>query len=109
MSNAQPQCISLFGRLLFALVLGAIAPCSAIAQTTLEQAKSDAVTIAIANEPPYAFMDTDGSPTGTGPELDKAILQEAGVTQFSGAVMEYGAMMVLSHCLASGRAENRAR
>ncbi|MER8440679.1 ectoine/hydroxyectoine ABC transporter substrate-binding protein EhuB [Mesorhizobium sp. M1312] len=83
---------SRFGRLLFTLAVTAAAPCFAVAQT-LEQAKSDGVTIAIANEPPYAFMGADGSPTGAGPELDKAILGEVGITRFSGQVMEYGAMI----------------
>lgn len=83
---------SRYGCMLFALTMIAAAPCLAVAQT-LEQARSDGVAIAIANEPPYAFMGTDGSPTGAGPELDKAILGEVGITRFTGEVMEYGAMI----------------
>lgn len=78
--------------MLLVLFVGVTAPCYAFAQT-VKVAKSDGVTIAIANEPPYALMGEDGSPTGAGPELDKAILREAGITKFAGAVMEYGAMI----------------
>lgn len=60
---------------------------------TLDEAKANGVTIAIANEPPYMKMNPDGSPGGWGPELDAAILKEAGVTTFAGQLMEYGAMI----------------
>ncbi|MCK1353843.1 transporter substrate-binding domain-containing protein [Bradyrhizobium sp. CW7] len=38
-------------------------------------------------------LDPDGSPAGLGPERDKAILEEVGVTKFAGQMMEYGAMI----------------
>ncbi|APO70389.1 ectoine/hydroxyectoine ABC transporter substrate-binding protein EhuB 2 (plasmid) [Rhizobium gallicum] len=60
---------------------------------TLEEAKATGVTIAIANEPPTMQMNPDGTPGGWGPDLDAAILGELGVTEFSGQVMEYGAMI----------------
>ncbi|RUV95193.1 ectoine/hydroxyectoine ABC transporter substrate-binding protein EhuB [Mesorhizobium sp. M1A.F.Ca.IN.022.07.1.1] len=90
-TNARPRILR-SSRMLIVLSVSALAPSLAVGQS-LDQAKSDGVTIAIANEPPYAFMDTEGLPTGAGPELDKAILEQAGVTKFSGAVMEYGAMI----------------
>ncbi|PBB98874.1 ectoine/hydroxyectoine ABC transporter substrate-binding protein EhuB [Mesorhizobium sp. WSM3862] len=92
MFNSQTPSFTRFAGLLTAFWVGTAGSCFAGSQT-LEQAKSDGVTIAIANEPPYAFMGADGSPTGAGPELDKEILREAGITLFSGAVMEYGAMI----------------
>ncbi|MER8516359.1 ectoine/hydroxyectoine ABC transporter substrate-binding protein EhuB [Mesorhizobium sp. M1060] len=60
---------------------------------TLNDARTNGVTIAIANEPPLAQLDKDGAPTGAGPDLDRAILKEAGVTGLSGDVMDYGAMI----------------
>ncbi|MER9032267.1 ectoine/hydroxyectoine ABC transporter substrate-binding protein EhuB [Mesorhizobium sp. M0674] len=88
----KPRGLSRLSRMLLAILMGAASPCLAVAQS-LDKAKSDGVTVAIANEPPYAFMGADGSPTGAGPELDKAILATAGITWFSGQVMEYGAMI----------------
>lgn len=60
---------------------------------TLDQATENGVTIAVANEPPYMQMNPDGTLGGWGPEMDAAILKEAGVTKFSGQLMEYGAMI----------------
>ncbi|MGR9258554.1 ectoine/hydroxyectoine ABC transporter substrate-binding protein EhuB [Rhizobium leguminosarum] len=60
---------------------------------TLEYAKENGVTIAVANEPPYMQMNPDGTPGGWGPEMDAAVLKEAGITKFSGQLMEYGAMI----------------
>ncbi|RWF89920.1 MAG: ectoine/hydroxyectoine ABC transporter substrate-binding protein EhuB [Mesorhizobium sp.] len=98
--KVQPRRLLQIGNLLIALAVGAAAPGFAEAGA-LDEAKSDGVIIAIANEPPYAFMNADGAPTGAGPELDKAILREAGITKFSGNVMEYGAMIP---AVQSGRA-----
>ncbi|MGZ2386067.1 ectoine/hydroxyectoine ABC transporter substrate-binding protein EhuB [Rhizobium brockwellii] len=60
---------------------------------TLDYVKENGVTIAVANEPPYMQMNPDGTPGGLGPEMDAAVLREAGVTKFSGQLMEYGAMI----------------
>ncbi|MGY4412260.1 polar amino acid transport system substrate-binding protein [Bradyrhizobium sp. LB7.1] len=51
------------------------------------------VSIAIANEPPFTELKPDGTLTGSGPDVDIAILKEAGFTQFTGEVMKYGAMI----------------
>lgn len=59
----------------------------------LDDAKANGVTIAVANEPPYMQVNPDGTPGGWGPEMDAAVLKEAGVTKFSGQLMEYGAMI----------------
>ncbi|ESX14981.1 ectoine/hydroxyectoine ABC transporter substrate-binding protein EhuB [Mesorhizobium sp. LSJC264A00] len=65
---------------------------SALAQT-IDEVKANGATIAIANDPPLMTMNADGSPGGLGPEMDAAILAEAGITKYSGQVMEYGAMI----------------
>ncbi|RVI61358.1 ectoine/hydroxyectoine ABC transporter substrate-binding protein EhuB [Sinorhizobium meliloti] len=59
----------------------------------LDDAKENGVTIAVANEPPYMQINPDGTPGGWGPEMDAAVLKEAGVAKFSGQLMEYGAMI----------------
>jgi polar amino acid transport system substrate-binding protein len=67
-------------------------PATANAES-LNYAKENGVTIAIANEPPSMQMNPDGTPGGWGPEMDAAVLKEAGVTKFAGQLMEYGAMI----------------
>ncbi|WP_143274144.1 ectoine/hydroxyectoine ABC transporter substrate-binding protein EhuB [Bradyrhizobium canariense] len=64
-----------------------------VSATTLDEAKLGGVIIAIANEPPWMKLDPDGTPSGLGPERDQAILQEVGVTKFTGQMMEFGAMI----------------
>ncbi len=39
------------------------------------------------------MLAADGTPTGAGPEIDRAVLRELGVTQLSAQVMSYGAMI----------------
>ncbi|MHB0791025.1 ectoine/hydroxyectoine ABC transporter substrate-binding protein EhuB [Bradyrhizobium sp. 5.13L] len=83
------------GWLLAAITAGSIFGLNAysVSAATLDEAKSGGVIIAIANEPPWMKLDPDGSPAGLGPERDEAILQEVGVTKFTGQMMEYGAMI----------------
>ena len=49
-------------------------------------------------------MNPDGKPGGWGQEMDAAILREAGVTTFSGLLMEYGAMIPALQCDLAGEA-----
>lgn len=60
------------------------------------------VSIAIANEPPFTELKLDGTLSGSGPDVDIAILKQAGFTQFKGEVMKYGAMIP---ALQAGRVE----
>lgn len=88
-------CKTRLSRVLAALIVGSIVTLQAysVFAATLEEVKSVGAVIAIANEPPWTQLAPDGSPAGIGPELDKAILSEVGVTKFSAQVMEYGAMI----------------
>lgn len=54
---------------------------------------NEPVPIAIANEPPFTELKPDGTLTGSGPDVDIAVLKQAGFTQFKGEVMKYGAMI----------------
>lgn len=93
--------VTRFGWLLMAFFTMFTLQARSALAATLEQAKSDGVTIAIANEPPWMKLEPDGSPAGLGPERDEAILKEVGVTKFTGQMMEYGAMIP---AIQSGRA-----
>jgi polar amino acid transport system substrate-binding protein len=39
------------------------------------------------------MLDADGTPTGAGPEIDRAVLREIGVTSVRAQVMSYGSMI----------------
>ena len=67
---------------------------AAQSQSTLDQIKKDGfATIAIASEPPLMVLNSDGTPGGLGPDIDRAILDRMGVKNAKGEVMEYGAMI----------------
>ncbi|MGV3553369.1 ectoine/hydroxyectoine ABC transporter substrate-binding protein EhuB [Rhizobium sp.] len=51
------------------------------------------VSIAIGNDPPYTELKADGTLTGIGPDIDKAILGQFDVKEFRGDIMAYGAMI----------------
>ena len=85
-----PKGLTLTGLAAALVAAAAVYPVQA---ETLEKVKSEGATIAIANEPPFMLMGADGSPTGAGPDVDMAVLGEAGITKFSAQAMEYGAMI----------------
>ncbi|HEY9163675.1 MAG TPA: ectoine/hydroxyectoine ABC transporter substrate-binding protein EhuB [Magnetovibrio sp.] len=49
--------------------------------------------IAIANEPPYTEVKTDGTVTGAAPEVARAVLKKLGVDDVVASISEYGAMI----------------
>lgn len=52
------------------------------------------VTLGIANEVPYGYIDPEtGEPTGEAPELAKAILGELGITEVDAVVVDFGALI----------------
>ncbi|MCK1692458.1 ectoine/hydroxyectoine ABC transporter substrate-binding protein EhuB [Bradyrhizobium sp. 144] len=91
--NIRSLCVARLGWALAVLISGSALSLQAVSATTLEEARSNGVTIAIANEPPWMFLEPDGSPAGLGPERDMAILREVGITKFNGQTMEYGAII----------------
>ena len=60
---------------------------------SIEELKAKGASIAIAPEPPLMTIDENGVPGGLGPEMDRAILDEIGITAVTGQVMEYGAII----------------
>ncbi|RWM47990.1 MAG: transporter substrate-binding domain-containing protein [Mesorhizobium sp.] len=63
------------------------------AADTLDEALQSGRPIAIANYPPYMLLKSDGTPSGTGPDIDRAILQSLGLKDITAKVMDYGAMI----------------
>ena len=62
--------------------------------STLEKIKAEGkVKIGIANEKPYGYMETDGTVTGEGPEIAKAIFKEMGIEEVEGEVVDFGALI----------------
>lgn len=69
-------------------------PGLARAETTLERIKSSgAVSIGIANERPYGFVETDGTLAGAIPDIIEAALKPHGVTTFKSEIVEFSAMI----------------
>jgi len=82
-------------RRVFALlfVIGAAASASLAVAASIDELKSRSVKIAIGNEPPFTELKPDGTLTGVGPDIDRAVLGQTGMSKFEGVVMEYGAMI----------------
>jgi polar amino acid transport system substrate-binding protein len=75
------------------VVVGAAASASLAMAASVDDLKGKSVKIAIGNEPPYTELKPDGTLTGAGPDIDRAVLEQSGITKFEGVVMEYGAMI----------------
>jgi polar amino acid transport system substrate-binding protein len=50
----------------------------------------ESITIGIANEVPFGYIGEDGEPTGIGPDVARAVLEEMGITQIEADVVEFG-------------------
>lgn len=59
----------------------------------LEKGRSDGLTAGIANEQPYAYLGTDGQPTGANIEVLKAILAPLGITRISTPITDFGSLV----------------
>ncbi len=58
----------------------------------LESARENGIRIGFANERPYGFEGPDG-PTGEAPEVAKAVLEEMGITEVEGVVVDFAALI----------------
>jgi polar amino acid transport system substrate-binding protein len=64
------------------------------AQDTLQQLRDQGFArLAIANEPPWTQVGSDGKVSGAGPDLARAVLKKLGVDDVQASVSEYGAMI----------------
>lgn len=73
------------------VVIGLASPVAADALSDLK-AKGSA-TIGMAAEPPWMILEPNGTPTGIGPDIDRAVLETFGVKGATAQVMEYGALI----------------
>ncbi|MGK2929253.1 MAG: transporter substrate-binding domain-containing protein [Acidimicrobiales bacterium] len=58
-----------------------------------ELQSSGSITIGIANEVPFGFVDDDGEPTGIAPDVATAVLQEMGIDNVDAQVVEFGQLI----------------
>ena len=71
------------------LVIGAAAKAD-----TLEKLREQGyATVAVANEPPYSDIKSDGYVTGAAPDVARAVMQKLGVPELKAQVVPYGSMI----------------
>ena len=61
--------------------------------TLAELQERGSITIGIANEVPFGFVDEDGEPAGIAPEVAIAVLEEMGITDVEANVVEFGQLI----------------
>lgn len=67
---------------------------SALAETTLEQARKDGyIRVGFANEAPFGYATPEGKLTGEAPEVAKAVLAKMGIPQVDGVLTEFGSLI----------------
>ena len=77
-----------------ALVGASALPSIARAETTLERIKSTgSVSVGIANEKPYGFVETDGRLVGAVPDVIAAALEPYGLKQMKAEIVEFNALI----------------
>lgn len=61
---------------------------------TLEELQErGSITIGIANEVPFGFVDEEGEPSGIAPDVATAVLEEMGITDVEANVVEFGQLI----------------
>lgn len=85
------------GRALTALALGAFTlalPSKFVAAGTLDNLREKGyATVAVANEPPYSDIKSDGYVTGAAPDVARAVMKKLGVPELRAKVVGYGSMI----------------
>ena len=77
----------------FAILLGSAKTSFAESDTLKRLKKQGYATVAVANEPPYSDIKTDGYVTGAAPDVARAVLNMLGVPDLKAEVIMYGAMI----------------
>lgn len=75
------------------MVFGVVVDRPAVAADLEELKEQGFVRIAIANEPPWTEVKTDGTVTGAAPEVARAVMKKLGVKEVVASISEYGAMI----------------
>lgn len=58
-----------------------------------ELQEAGSITIGIADENPYGFVDSEGNVTGEAPEVARRVLSELGIENINAEVVEFGALI----------------
>lgn len=61
--------------------------------TLAELQESGQITIGVANEVPFGFVDEEGNPTGIAPDVARRVLEELGITEIDVQVVEFGQLI----------------
>ena len=77
----------------FFIVLGFTQVSYAESDTLKRLKKQGYATVAVANEPPYSDIKSDGYVTGAAPDVARAVLNVLGVPDLKAEVIMYGAMI----------------
>jgi polar amino acid transport system substrate-binding protein len=51
------------------------------------------ITVGVANEVPFGYLDDDNEPAGIGPDVARAVLEELGIEQMDAQVVEFGELI----------------
>lgn len=85
------------GRTFAVMALGAFvfsaSPGAGIAGTLDDLRAKGYATVAVANEPPYSDIKSDGFVTGAAPDVARAVMKKLGVPELKAQVIGYGAMI----------------
>ncbi len=77
----------------FSIILGFAQTSYAESDTLKKLKKQGYATVAVANEPPYSDIKSDGYVTGAAPDVARAVLEVLGVNELRAQVIMYGAMI----------------
>jgi polar amino acid transport system substrate-binding protein len=89
--NFMKKIISIFT--CFFIILGFAQISYAESDTLKKLKKQGYATVAVANEPPYSDIKSDGYVTGAAPDVARAVLEVLGVNELKAQVIMYGAMI----------------
>jgi len=89
--NFMKKILSIFT--CFFIILGFVQTSYAESDTLKKLKKQGYATVAVANEPPYSDIKSDGYVTGAAPDVARAVLEVLGVNELRAQVIMYGAMI----------------
>ena len=89
--NFMKKILSIFT--CFFIILGFAQTSYAESDTLKKLKKQGYATVAVANEPPYSDIKSDGYVTGAAPDVARAVLEVLGVNELRAQVIMYGAMI----------------
>lgn len=75
-------------------ISGPLAACRSSIDDTLSRAQQQGfIRVGFANEPPYGHVGDEGTLTGVGPELARAVFGELGIPEIDGVLTPFGALI----------------